>query len=139
MQLVVDSNILLSFFRDNPVRFIIVNAELLGISLYTPEYVINELKNNKSDILKYSKLTSSQFNKALSELSKFIEIVPKTSFDMFKSQAKELIHDKDIPVFALALKLDCPIWSKEPRFKKQSSVKILSTSDLIELLGLTFK
>ena len=134
MQLVVDTNILLSFFRENPVRFIIVNSELLSIKLFTPEYVIDELKNNESDVLKYSKLNSSQFNKALSELSKLIEIVPKQSFDMFESQAKQLIHNKDIPIFALALKLDCVIWSNEPGFKKQSSVKILNTEDLRELL-----
>ena len=136
MQLVVDTNILLSFFRDNPVRFIIVNAELLGISLYCPEDVIDELKNNESDILKYSKLSSSQFKEALAELSKFIEIVPKSSFDMFESEAKKLIHDKDIPVFALALKLNCSIWSNEPRFKKQSSVKIFNSRDLRDFLGL---
>lgn len=136
MQLVVDTNILLSFFRENPVRFIIVNSKLLEVKLFTPEYVIDELKNNESDVLKYSKLNSSQFNETLSDLSNFIEIVPKTSFNIFESQAKQLIHDKDVPIFALALKLDCIIWSNEPGFKKQSSVKILNTEDLRELLKL---
>lgn len=134
MQLVVDTNILLSFFRNNPVRFIILNSELLGVSLFAPEHAIEELKNNKSDILKYSKLNSEQFNEALSRLSEFIEIVPKTSFNMFESEAKQLIHDKDAPIFALALKLNSPIWSNEPRFKKQSSVKVFNTQDLRELL-----
>ena len=134
MRFVVDSNILLSFFRDNPVRFIIVNAEFFGLNLFTPEYAIEELKKNQSDILKYSKLSSSQFNEAISELSKFMEIVPKSSFDMFEAQAKKLIHDKDVPIFALALSLGCPIWSNEPRFKRQSSVKIFNTGDLRKLL-----
>ncbi len=135
MRLVVDTNILLSFFRENPVRFIIINSELLSIKLFTPEYVVDELKNNELDVLKYSGLNSSQFNKALSELSKLIEIVPKQSFGMFESQAKGLIHDKDIPVFALALKLDCPIWSNEPLFKEQSKIEILSNKDMVELFG----
>jgi len=134
MQLVVDTNILLSFFRENPVRFIIVNAEFFGINLSTPEYTIDELKNNESDVLKYSKLNSSQFNESLSELSKFVAVVPKTSFDMFESQAKQLIHDKDVPIFALALKLECAIWSNEPRFKEQSKVDIFNTEDLRKLL-----
>jgi len=134
MQLVVDTNILLSFFRENPVRFIIINSEFLNVSLFTPEHAIDELKKNESDLLKYSKLNSKQFNETLSTLSKFIEIVPKTSFSMFESEAKQLIHDKDIPFFALALKLGCQIWSNEPSFKKQSEIKIFNTSDLRELL-----
>jgi predicted nucleic acid-binding protein len=133
MRLVVDTNILLSFFRDNPTRFIILNAELLGIRLFTPEYAIEELKNNKVDILKYSKLDSLQFDEALSELSKFIEVVPKSFFDMFEPEAKKLIHEKDVPIFALAISLDCAIWSNEPGFKKQFSLKVFNSKELRRL------
>jgi len=134
MQLVVDTNILISFFRENPVRFIIVNSEFLGLKLFVPEYAIEELKNNESDILKYSKLKSKQFNEALSELYKFIETIPNELFKQFASNAKQLIHNKDVPIFALALKLGCAIWSNEPGFKKQSSVNIFNTKELKNLL-----
>jgi len=136
MQLVVDTNVLVSFFRENPVRFIIVNSDILGIALFTPEYAINELKNNEFDVLKYSKLNSKQFNKALSELSNFVKVISKESFKQFESQAKQLIHNKDVPIFALALKLNCAIWSNEPGFKNQPSVKIFNTEDLRKLLNL---
>lgn len=136
MQLVVDTNILLSFFRDNPVRFIIVNSDLIGLRLFSPQYSIDELKKNKSDVLKYSKLNSEQFNKVLSELSGFIEIIPNELFRQFESKAKQLTHDKDIPIFALALKLSCAVWSNEPDFKKQSSVKIFNTEELRKLLNI---
>jgi len=136
MQLVVDTNILVSFFRENPVRFIIVNSDIFGLTLFTPEYAINELKKNKFDVLKYSKLNSKQFNKALSELSNFVKVIPKESFKQFKSKAKQLIHNKDVPIFALALKLNCVIWSNEPGFKNQSFVKIFNTEDLRKLLNL---
>ena len=43
-------------------------------------------------------------------------------------------HLKDVEYFALALKLDCPIWAQEKAFKKQSGVKIFATSDLFPLL-----
>lgn len=136
MQLVVDTNILLSFFRENPVRFIIVNSDLLGIALFTPEHAIDELKKNESDILKYSKLNSEQFNEALLELSNFAKVIPEESFKQFESKAKQLIHAKDVPIFALALKLNCAVWSNEPAFTKQSSVEIFNTEDLRKLLGL---
>jgi len=106
MQLVVDTNILLSFFRDNPVRFIIVNSDLIGLRLSSPQYSIDELKKNKLDVLKYSKLNSEQFNKVLSELPEFIEIISNELFRQFEAKAKQLTHDKDIPVFAFCVILE---------------------------------
>ena len=134
MQLVADTNVLISSFRDNPVRFIIINSDSLGLEIFTPEYVVDELKNNESDILKYSKINSVQFNEILDELRKSIKIIPKQSFEQFESPAKQLTHDKDVPIFALALKLSCPVWSNEPGFKEQSSVKVFNTEDLRKFL-----
>lgn len=134
MQIVVDTNILISFFRENPVKFIILNSKLLNLELFTPEFSIDELKKNESDILKYGKINSEQFNNTLSNLMKFIIIIPKESFKEFEKEAEELIHDKDIPFFALALSLNCGIWSNEPAFKEQSKIEISNTSDLRGLL-----
>jgi len=136
MQLVIDTNILISFFKDNPVRLIIINSDFLGLKLFSLEYVIDELKKNESDVSKYSKINSMQFNEILSELVKLIKIIPKESFNQFESQAKQLIHSKDIPIFALALKLGCVIWSNEPGFKCQSKIEIFNTDDLRKKLGI---
>ena len=133
MGLVVDTNILVSFFRPNPVNEIISKSKFLNLQLFSPKYAIDELRNNKSDILKYSGLNSKQFNSKLSELSTFINLIPKDSFKKFRSKAKQLIHDKDVPFFALALKLNCPIWSNEPAFKEQSKINVFSTREIIEL------
>jgi len=133
MQLVVDTNILVSFFRPNPVRSIIMNSASLGIRLLTPERTIDELKKNEPDVLKYSKINSARFNEILSDLTKFIEVFPKESFREFEQEAKQLVHEKDIPIFALALKLNCAIWSNEPSFKQQSKLPVFSTRDMIEL------
>jgi len=136
MQLIVDTNILISFFRDNPVRFIILNSKLLNLELFVPEYAIDELNKNKSDILKYGKINSEQFNNMLSELFKFIRIIPKEPFKEQELRAKELIHDKDTPFFALALFFNCAIWSNEPAFKQQSSVEVFNTEDLRKKLAI---
>ena len=135
MKLVVDTNILVSFFRPNPVSMITSNINLFNLNLFSPEYVIEELNKNKKDILKYSKLSSEQFNKKLTELRQIIKIIRKFEYKRFKAQAQKLApHDKDIPIFALALKLDCPIWSNELEFKNQNKINILSTRDMMELL-----
>ncbi len=135
MKLVSDTNILVSFFRPNPVNEIISNSKSLNLQLFTPEYAIEELKNNESDVLKYAKISSREFKEKLSELLSFITTFPSNSFKEFESEAKQLIHNKDVPIFALALKLKCPIWSNEPGFKEQSKIEIFSNKDMIELFG----
>jgi len=136
MRLVVDTNILVSFFRANPVNEFISRSKLLNLYLFSSEYVFEELRRNKEDVLKYSGVDLEQFEVKLSELLTFIKIVPERLYKEFESEAKQPSpHDKDIPIFALALKLNCPIWSNELVFKKQSKVKILSTRDMIELFG----
>jgi len=135
MKLVIDTNILVSFFRPNPVNDIISKSKSLNLQLFTPEYAIKELKNNKPDILKYSGLNKKKFKEKLSELLNFINLIPKNLFKEFESEAEQLIHNKDVPIFALSLKLKCPIWSNEPRFKKQSKIDIFSSKEMIELLG----
>lgn len=135
MKLVVDTNILVSFFRPNPVNLIISSFDSFKLELFIPEQAKEELLRNKSDILKYAKISLEEFNKRISQLERLLSIESKDSFNEFESQAKSLSpHDKDTPIFALALKLNCPIWSNELAFKEQSKIKIFSTKDMIELL-----
>ena len=136
MQLVVDTNILISFFRENPVRFTILNAQLLNLELYSPEHCWQELLKIRLSISKYCKLQSEQIDSIFEELKEFIKIIPDEFSKSFEQESKQIIHDKDIPIFALALKLDCPIWSNEPAFKEQFKIKIFPTSELLEKLEL---
>ena len=134
MKIVVDTNILVSFFRKNPVNELISKYKIFNISLYSSEYNIWELKKNRQDVFKYANFNSKQFEIELSHLITFIKLIPEYECKNFEPEAKKISpHDKDIPVFALALKLECPIWSNEPGFKEQSRVKVFSTRDMIEL------
>ncbi|MBI4141113.1 hypothetical protein HY485_04725 [Candidatus Woesearchaeota archaeon] len=138
MQLVVDTNILVSFFRENPVRFAIINSKMAGLELFTPEYAIDELKANKSDLLKYSKLKNEkELELVIAALRTFVEIKQISFFKEFKPQSIKISPDaKDAPFFALALKLKSSIWSNEPRLKRQSAVKVFNTRELLTLLKL---
>ena len=65
-----------------------------------------------------------------------VRFIPLELFLDKVPEAKVLApHLKDVEYFALALKLDCPLWSNEKAFKKQSRVKVFSTSKLISLLS----
>ena len=135
MRVVVDTNILVSFFRQNPVNKIISNPGFFKIQLFSPEYVFEELKKNKNNILKYSRLSSGKFDEKISDLKNFVKAIPKNLFKEFEKEAKKIApHEKDLPIFALALKLECPIWSNELSFKEQDKIKVFSAFDMIELL-----
>jgi len=138
VKIVVDTNILVSFFRDNPVRSIIINSEFFKLELFSPEQAIEELRKNKPVLFKYSKLEKDEeFESIISSLNSFVEIKPRFFFEEFKEKSEKISPDKkDSMFFALSLKLNCPIWSNEPRLKRQSSVNVFSTSDLRKLLNI---
>jgi predicted nucleic acid-binding protein len=136
MKLVVDTNILFSFFRDTIVRKIIVNSKNLGLELFTPKYAFEEIIANKSKIMKYAGITSEEyFEFVISTLQYFVRTVPSEFFEDLKEEAKRISPDlKDSPFFALALKLSCGIWSNEKRLKRQSRVSVFSTREMVRLL-----
>ncbi|MBK5191552.1 MAG: hypothetical protein JJE19_08685 [Methanosarcinales archaeon] len=65
-----------------------------------------------------------------------VNFIPLEQFLDKADEAKALApHLKDVEYFALALKLGCPIWAQEKAFKKQSVVKVFSTSELLAFLS----
>ena len=137
-KLILDANILFSFFNPNSSRFKIVEALIKkGIILISPDFVLEELLNNKEKIKGFAKISEEKFNLAFSSLKDNIEIIPEEKYKSLLPESRELSpHDntKDYPYFALSLSLNnCPIWSDELAFKKQSKVKIFSTKELLKL------
>jgi len=65
-----------------------------------------------------------------------------TSFghkETFKAKAKEIMQDIDIDdsfFVALAMSLNCPIWSNDTHMKKQSVVKVYTTNEIMDYLRL---
>lgn len=63
-------------------------------------------------------------------------MIPREEIMPFIGEAKNISPDaKDAPYFALAMRLKCPIWSNDKDLKKQNSVEIYSTDDLVRMLG----
>ncbi len=137
MKLVVDTSVLFSFFRENPVRFTILNCNSFKLELLVPEYAFDELKNNRSSLMKYSGIkTSNELESILSMLESLIKVIPLSFFEEFKAEACEIApHEKDSPFFALSLKFNCAIWSNDPGFKRQSKIKVFNTKELLKKLN----
>ena len=137
MILVVDTNIFFSALIKRGFMFdLLFSISKEGIQLYSPQYLIEEIGRNKEKLLKYSKLPQNELDFVIEFLLANVRIVVESEYASFLSDAKGLApHIKDVPYFALALHLNCPIWSDEVAFKKQSKLKVYSTSELLKEVG----
>jgi len=142
LRLVVDTNILFAFFWKNSVIGNIIKTKAL--ELYAPEFSLNELSKYSSLLMNKTSLSKEEYIKNFASLSECINIVPfkeyKDKIESAKSLANEFSKEefeefvKDIDFIALALKLDCPIWSGDKLLKKQKIVEILTKKELLDKL-----
>ncbi|MCK4365372.1 MAG: hypothetical protein KAW45_04930 [Thermoplasmatales archaeon] len=135
MELVIDTNILFSFFKyDSTTRKIISNTSL---KLFAPKETFTELLKYKEEICNKSNITEKEFKKTITIISSLIEIIPKSNFIKFYEKSKEFLSDNakdDAPFVGLALYLGVPLWSNDKALKKQGKVNVFSTSELMKLL-----
>ena len=133
MQLVVDANILFSaLIKDGFTARLFFEEEL---KLYTAEFIIDELGKYEELILKKTKRSPEKFAEIMTALNEIITVIPEEEYARFMEKAKEISPDpKDVAYFALALKLQCGIWTNDKALKEQDVVKIFSTSDVAQHL-----
>ena len=133
MDLVVDANALFAALIKEGVSFHIFFAE--EFHLCTPEYTFTEMEEHKNEILQKTKRTPEEFERLLEILKKRITVVPLEELVPYVYEAEKICPDPDdVAYFALALKLNCAIWTNDKNLKeKQDKVKVYHTHDLIRL------
>lgn len=139
MFLVVDANIVLSALLTKGKVFDIfaVNKLIKRYEFIAPEFLFFEISKNLDEIVEKSKLSPEELGKVFKFIKDEIDFIPFVEFNKYAKEAEAMSpHIKDLQYFALALSLNCGIWSNEKAFKKQSGVKIFSTEDLLEILKL---
>lgn len=134
MELIIDANILMSaLIAIKGITFNLIFDD--NLKLFAPEYLLEEIEKHKGEILEKSGLSSEEFKLLLSLVSIRINFVLEPEFEKFIVEAKAICPDEnDTEYFALALKLNCGIWSNDKELKKQDKIKVYSTEDLISLL-----
>jgi len=134
MELVVDTNVLMTFFWKNSFTKRIFFDE--RFEFFSPEYSLEEINSYESEILKKAKISLNEFKRLRRELAIYIEFIPVEEYREFLKKAARLPDKKDIDFFALALKLKMPIWSNDRHLKEQSMVPVFTTEELVELYPL---
>ena len=133
--IVVDANILMSLLMaDGSKRKLFFSGHTSPVS---PEFVLFEIGEHWQEIIVKSRLPEEKLKLVLSEVRKFLGTLPLSEVKDFMTDALQVSPDTDdAEYFALALKLNCPLWSEDKLLKKQSRVKVLNTRELLAELGL---
>lgn len=132
--LVVDANIIFSFFQaDSGRRRLINRLRTDGCQLLSPDYVFTELMAEKTRIIQFANITESEFVFLLALLERTIQTVESDRYRSALEDAAALApHGKDVPYFALAIDANVPIWSDENAFREQETVPVYTTEQLFE-------
>ncbi|RZN40082.1 MAG: hypothetical protein EFT35_03385 [Methanophagales archaeon ANME-1-THS] len=132
MKLIVNTNILFSFFNERSKAREL--SLLPDLELHSPAFSIGEIAEHRSEILTRFSLSDAQFLLIERLLKVVVKFIKEEEYCEYLSEARKVSPDpNDSDFFALALKFDCPLWSEDKRLKKQSRVKVLSTKELMEL------
>lgn len=133
MEIVIDANVLFSAL----IKPHNITSEILfsnEFSLFAPDYILTEFFEHKSEILSKTNFSEQEFGLILALISSRVIFIPFTEFAHFMKKAEEISPDEDdAEYFALALKLNCAIWSNDKELKKQDLIKVYSTEELINI------
>ncbi|MBN2250593.1 MAG: PIN domain-containing protein [Candidatus Altiarchaeota archaeon] len=131
MKLVADANILFSIAKPDSAANDIM--ERYALRLYSPDYVLSELKEHRGELEKKTGIPFGEIILSLKEKITFIETAAYRH--LLKKALNNLKDPEDALYLALALTLKCPVWSNDRHLKDQKLVPALTTKELIEILG----
>jgi predicted nucleic acid-binding protein len=133
--LIIDTNVLFAFFSSKRVVEIFKKLYLSGVKLIVPQFVMEELDNLREKIIKRG-ITKEEYINSFQLLNLLIEVVPKYKYEIFLDEVLKILpHKKDAPLFALSLAFNMvPIWSGEPRLKRQKFIQVLSDIEVEALI-----
>jgi len=131
MDLVLDANILFAILiKEGKNEDLVFNDNL---HIFVPEFIFNEFEKYKELLLGKTDRTKEEFDKLLDILRKRIKTISNEETEKYLNKAQEISPDKnDADYFALALNLNCAIWSNDKKLKEQNVVEIYSTKELIK-------
>ena len=139
IKIIIDANILFSaLIKDASItRELIISDDIFDI--YCPKFIFKELEKYKKFIISKREKNKQllTYKESIETLLYFINVISTERYDDKIKEAYNIMKDideKDTHYVALALKLNCPIWSNDTDLKKQNKVKIYNTKELLEEL-----
>ncbi|WP_202319185.1 PIN domain-containing protein [Archaeoglobus neptunius] len=137
MLMVVDANVVFASLiaRGGTFRIFAINRILGKFRFVAPEYLFIEIREHFDEIIEKTKLSREELNVIVNFLESQIDVIPFEEFEDKYDDAKSISPDvDDVPYLALALKLNCPVWSNDKKLRRQNVVKVYTTREVIQML-----
>jgi|SRR3989338_4508157 len=135
MLLVVDANILISILIAKGSKHKLFFSEKIASN--SPDRLLFEIGKHWKELSGKSGLSEKDLEMELAAIRMQLNTSSLNALSEWIKEGAAISPDPDdAEYFALALKLNCPIWSEEKRLKKQSKVKVYNTVELLKELGL---
>ena len=132
MDLVVDANVLFAALIKDSFSYNLFFSD--KFHLFTPEYIFAEFEKHKEEILEKTERTTEEFFRLFEILKRRIVLIPLEELTPYVKEAEKITPDPDdMAYFALALKLNCAIWSNDKKLKEQDAIKVYHTHELKKL------
>src|SRR3989344_980173 len=126
MKILVDTNrIIAALIKESTTRDLLFDE---NFEFVTPDYTIIEITEHKEELQKKTKLTDEEFEILLTLIFERIEIIPKSEYEDFLDECKNLISDpNDVPHLAACLAIRAEgIWAHDSHFKEQHKLKVFT-------------
>ena len=135
MDLVVDDNVIFAaLIKEDSFAYTLLFSDAFHI--FTPEYIFTELEKHKDELLEKTERTTEEFFRLVETLKRRINIIPLEELVLYVEEAEKLTPDPDdMAYFALALKLNCAIWSNDKKLKEQDKIEVYNTHELSKISG----
>ena len=139
-RIVLDANIVISaLLKDSTTRKMLVSAGMP--EMFAPDFIFEEIRKYLPELARRIGADKKELEILMNQLFSLsgISVAKTGDYSEFMEKALEITPDqKDAPYVALAMKLECPIWSQDSGLKKQKKVEVYSTAELYEFSGSGF-
>jgi predicted nucleic acid-binding protein len=134
MKITVDANILFAcLIKDSTTRKLFFNP---GLSIFAPEFIVDEFVHHLVEVRKKSGLSDEELHRLVDNVLNQLILVPDKVLKPFIPAAASLVDDpKDWLYVSCALYENTIIWSHDLDFGKQKRIQIISTKELIGIIG----
>ena len=142
MRLVVDTNILFTYFWENTFFRRVLDSG--NIEFFAPILALKEIDKYKELIMKKANIHLMEFVALRKEMAGHITVIDKRDCEKYYNEVKGYLRGlredekgkimKDIDFLATADMICCALWSNDKLLRKQDEIVVLNTEEIITLL-----
>lgn len=138
MKLVVDTNIVFSALLNTNSRIAEILTRESNVVFYSPTFLLFELDKHQDKLFKMLKLHPEEIIQLKHLATQRIHFVQEEQIAarnwLLAEQLTSQVDGDDIPFVALALELQCPLWTGDKRLHKGiQRIDILTTEQVAEI------